>query len=375
MTAVGISNSQHERSTMPNRPKPLLAALTALLLGTASAAAQVQGPVQAPPASTAAIPPVDANHISIDVEVTDKLGHNIAGLKPEDFTLLDNKQQAKIIDFREIDARDSSDPVHVIIVIDMINTSFDAVAREREQLGEFLKQDGGRLGHPIALAMLTEKGIKMQQTSSLDGNVLLASLNDTKSELRMVGRSAGFWGAADRLNWSLNQLTQLTAYEATQPGRKLALFISPGWPLFARASYDATDKQRKWAFDAIMEFTDGLREAHLTLYALDPFQLGRSDPFYYQTFLKPVTNVNHAEYDDLGLQVLAVHTGGLALVTGMDILGELNTAMRDANACYQLTFDAPPADRHNEYHELHLQVDKPGAQVRTTAGYYANIQH
>jgi hypothetical protein len=59
----------------------------------------------------------------------------------------------------------------------------------------------------------------------------------------------------------------------------------------------------------------------------------------------------------------------------MDILGELNTAMRDADACYRITFQAPPADRRNEYHELRVQVDKPGAQVRTTAGYYANVQH
>jgi len=48
--------------------------------------------------------------------------------------------------------------------------------------------------------------------------------------------------------------------------------------------------------------------------------------------------------------------------------------MRDADACYRLTFEAPPADRRNEYHDLHLQVDKPSPQVRTTAGYYANVQ-
>jgi VWFA-related protein len=360
---------------MHARLTPLFAAFAMLLLGAATAGAQVQGPIQAPPAPSAAVPPVDPHRISIDVEVTDKLGHNIGGLKPEDFTLLDNKQRTKILDFREIDARNSTDdPVHVIIVIDMINTGFEAVAREREQLGEFLKQDGGRLAHPTTLAMLTEKGIKMQQASSLDGSVLQASLDGANSELRMVGRSAGFWGADDRLNWSLSQLTQLTTYEANQPGRKVAFFISPGWPMFARAGVDATDKERKWTFNAIMGLTNGLREADMTLYSLDPFQLGRTDPFYYQNFLKPATNQNKAEFADLGLQVLAAHSGGLVEVTGMDILGELNTATRDANACYRLTFEAPPADRRDEYHELRLQVDKPGAQVRTTAGYYANVQ-
>ncbi len=49
-------------------------------------------------------------------------------------------------------------------------------------------------------------------------------------------------------------------------------------------------------------------------------------------------------------------------------------AIRDANACYTITFEAPPIDRPNEYHDLRLQVDKPSAVVRTTAGYYSNVQ-
>jgi hypothetical protein len=39
-----------------------------------------------------------------------------------------------------------------------------------------------------------------------------------------------------------------------------------------------------------------------------------------------------------------------------------------------VTVAAPPADRANEYHDLQLQVDKPGTTVRTTTGYYANTQ-
>jgi VWFA-related protein len=351
-------------------------ALSIFLLGADLAGSQVQGSIQAAPPPLADVSPVNSQRISIDVEVNDKLGHNISGLKLEDFTLLDNKQPSKILAFREVDTRNSTaDPVHVLVVIDMINTGFDAVAREREQLGEFLKQDGGHLAHPTSLAMLTEKGIKLQQASSLDGNVLQASLNGANSELRMVGRSAGFWGAEDRLNWSLNQLTQLVAYEATQPGRKLAFFISPGWPMLPGAGDNASNKQRQWTFNAIVGLTNGLREANVTLYALDPFQLGRTDPFYYQSYLKGVTNVNKAEYPDLALQVFAAHSGGLVMVSGMDILGDINTAIRDANTCYRLTFEAPPADRRNEYHELRLQVDKPGAIVRTTAGYYTNVQH
>ena len=110
----------------------------------------------------------------------------------------------------------TADPVDVVIVIDMINTGIDVVGREWEQLGAFLKQDGGRLAHPTSIAMLTEKGIKIEKNSSTDGIALLASLDNSDSGLRMIGRNAGFYGAADRMQWSLDQLD---AYEALRVTR------------------------------------------------------------------------------------------------------------------------------------------------------------
>jgi VWFA-related protein len=365
------------RSTTMRRVNFLVAFSIALLAAaTVCAPAQTAAPAVAPSSQAAEIPSPNSNRISIDVGVNDKLGHHVGGLKQEDFTLLDNNQRRNIIDFREIDPRSSTaDPVHIVIVVDMINTGFEVVAREREQLGEFLPQDGGRLAHPTSIAIFTEKGIQIEKGSTTDGNALLGVLNKASTDLRAIGRSAGFYGAAERLEWSLNQLGQLTAFEATQPGRKLAFFISPGWALFPRAGIEATDKQRKTTFSSIVEFTNGLRAAHLVLYTLDPFSLGRSNPFFYQTYLKGIPNANKAEYGDLALQVLAVHSGGTVQTTGMDIKGEINNAVRDANAYYTLTFDAPPADHTDEYHDLHVQVNKPDTTVRSTSGYYSNVQH
>jgi VWFA-related protein len=356
--------------------------LIAFSAASVLAAANSQSPVPAaPPAPSTPLAgagtstPVDPHRIDIDVQVTDKLGHHIGGLQAQDFTLLDNKQPAKILNFREVDSRNQAkNPLHVVIVVDAINGGLQLVAREREQLGEFLKQDGGRLGHATALAVLTEKDIQIEKGFSTDGNALLASLNGYTAPMRFEGRSAGFYGAADRLQWSLKELGQLAAYEAAVPGRKLAFFISPGWPLFPRAGIDETSKQRDWTFNSIVALSNGLREAHVALYAIDPEEIGRTNPFFYQGYLKPVTKANNAEYADLSLQVLSTHTGGLVQVTGMDIKGEIETAIRDADAYYALAFEPAPADAPNEYHDLHLQVNKPGATVRTTSGYYANVR-
>jgi VWFA-related protein len=369
------STMQTRRTTNPFVSIPVAFSMLLLAAVTAGSQAQIANFASPAPSPSADTPSTGSHRVSIDVEVTDKLGHHIDGLQSQDFTLLDNKQPARIVDVRDVDSRNlAADPVHVVIVVDMINAGFDVVARERQQLGEFLKQDGGRLAHPTSLAMLTEKGIQIQKNSTADGNALAASLDSSSSGLRMEGKTAGFYGAADRMQWSLGQLGELAAYEATQPGRKLAFFISPGWPMLAWAGLDATTKERQWTFNSIVELTNGLRQARVVLYAIDPFELGRTDPFYYQNYLKGVSKVNDAEYADLGLQVLAAHTGGLVQVTGMDIKGEINDAIRDATAYYTLTFEAPTPDRPNEYHDLHLQLDKPGVTVRTTSGYYANTQ-
>jgi VWFA-related protein len=213
----------------------------------------------------------------------------------------------------------------------------------------------------------------MQQSPSLDGNALITSLNNSQADLRVIGRSAGYWGATERLQTSLEQLGQLAQLEAAKPGRKLVFFLSPGWPMLPGSGIEETEKQRQWTFGYIVGLSNGLRAAQITLYSVDPFALGRTDPFYYQAFIKGVANANKAEYPSLGLQVLVTHTGGIAETDGTDILGGLNNAIRDADACYTLTFEAPPADRLNEYHDLQLKVDKPGVTVRTTSGYYANV--
>jgi VWFA-related protein len=346
-----------------------------LPFGTAHAQDQVPAVRPRPDQGTAAPSSAASNEMKIYVAVTDKVGHHIGGLGVGDFTLLDNKEPQKLIDVRPIDARDAAaNPPHLVVVVDMINIGFSDVAWERQQLDSFLKQDGGKLGYPTSIATLTDTGAKMQRVPSLDGNALLAAFDKTQTELRSVNRSAGFYGAAEQLEMSLNQMAQLSAYEATQPGRKIVLMISPGWPLLPRAGDQEDMKQREWVFNTVVQFTNGLREAQITLYCLDPFDVGRGNPFYYQGYLKGVSQAKQALYPNLALQVLAEHTGGQVLINGKDITGDLNIGVRDASAGYELTFAPAPGDRPNEYHALQVQVDKPEVKIRTVSGYYARPQ-
>jgi hypothetical protein len=100
---------------------------------------------------------------------------------------------------------------------------------------------------------------------------------------------------------------------------------------------------------------------------------GASEPLlratYYRAFLKGVSKQSDAVLGDLGLQVFAVQTGGLAL-TSNDLGILLDRGIGDANAYYELTYDAPNVDHPNEYHRVDVKLSEPGLVARALQGYY-----
>ena len=109
------------------------------------------------------IPPTSApaSRIDLDVVVTPKSGPPVANLQQQDFTLFDNKTLQHITSFQ---ARDGSqDPIHVILVIDAVNSPYQNIAYERGEIDKFLRANGGHLAQPMALAFFTDTGTQVQQ--------------------------------------------------------------------------------------------------------------------------------------------------------------------------------------------------------------------
>lgn len=71
------------------------------------------------------------------------------------------------------------------------------------------------------------------------------------------------------------------------------------------------------------------------------------------------------------MQVLSIQSGGRVLNSSNDIVRLIASCLADAKASYSLSFDSPPADHPDEYHNLEVRVNKPGLTVRTRTGYYA----
>jgi VWFA-related protein len=314
--------------------------------------------------------------MTLDVVVTDKSGRPIPGLQQQDFTLMDNKRPQKIVSFQAVEGGTATadPPVEVILLVDEVNTSPSQVAFARDQIERFLRRNGGQLARPVSTVIFTDSGITIVDTSSRDGNAVIADLRQKQTGLRSIVRSSDY-GASIRVELSLNSLQQLVRYEAPRPGRKLVVWISPGWPL---VSAPLTSNQEQDVFNHIVAFSDRLRQAGITLYEIDP--LGVADAAgirtsLYQDFLKPVRKAKQAQFGNLGLQVLAYQSGGRVLNSSNDVAGEIAACDADANDFYVLSFDVLPGDGPNEYHALEIKIDKPGLTARTRSGYYAQPEH
>ena len=309
--------------------------------------------------------------ISLDIVVEAKNGPPVAGLEQGDFVLTDNKVARPITSFRAM--MRGQEPVEVVLLIDAVNTNYEHVSYERQQINQFLKANGGKLDLPTALAIFTDTGSQMQDGFSRDGNALADSLDHQTIGLRDIRRSAGFYGAEDRLQLSLEALRNLIAREATRPGRKLVLWVSPGWPLLSGARVDLSVKQRAHIFHTIVETSTALREAGITLYNLNPIgpTENLSAAFYYENYLKGVPDAGKTDLGDLGLQVLARQSGGLTLTSSNDVKAMLQKAVADTDAYYRISFEPAPADKPDDYHHIEVRVEKPGLTARTRDGYYA----
>jgi VWFA-related protein len=348
---------------MVNHARPASSLLLAALFCCAAASAQQN------------IPPAQAaNRTSyLDVVVTPKSVPPVV-LQQQDFTLVDNKTPRSITSFRAVSGREA--PIEVIVVIDAVNTAFRNVGYERGQLDNFLRAEGGHLAYPVAIAVFTDNGIKVLGDFSSDGNALSALLDQDNTGLRTIGRATGFYGADERLQLSLQAMDRLLASLAPRPGRKIMLWLSPGWPLLSGPRVDLDTKQRQQIFGNIVKFSTQLLQARVTLYSVNPLgtEESISNAFYYKEFLKGVSKPSQVNVGNLALQVLAVQSGGLAFNSNNDLGSILRQCVDDAAPYYEITFDQPAAEKPDEYHQLEIKLDKPGLSARARQDYYAQPQ-
>lgn len=339
----------------------LISFLPAVLLAV-SFLAPAQQPTPAAPAS---------RDIRLNVVVDTKAGQPVDHLAQQDFTVLDNKQPRPITFFKI--GSPAAEPVTVIILLDAVNIPYEMVAWARQGVENYLKANQGQLAHKTTIAILTDDGVQIDNNFTTNGKALSDDLEHQQINLREIRRNSQ-WSGDERFQICNKAFQQLVGFAATLPGRKVLLWISPGWPSISGPEVTLSSNQEQQIFAEIVALSTRLRMIDLTVYNINPIGVQESLLLsdYYETFLKGVAKPNQVAFGNLGIQIIAVQSGGLAIESNSDVAGMIQRCLADAQSWYEIGFTPLPADKPNEYHHIEIKIDRPGIAARTRDGYYAN---
>jgi VWFA-related protein len=357
-----------------NRLNPQRTAFVAgmIILGTCGATGQTpplrdQSVAQKPLAPLSATDPVVRDGLfSIDVVVTDAEGRPVTNLAPWDFTLLDNGQPAKIRTLQN--SLEASEPApELIFVLDAITLSSQQLTQTESAIVQFLQRNGGLLEDPCLLYRLTRDGLFSSSKLTRDGNLLAKEVEQHKSP-RMVWRSVrndgpnllrAWVGGSQPNTLSVRALGSIAIDQREIRGRKVVVWISPGWPV----------KSGEIGFDEATELSTRLREARITLDNVNVWP--NPDPsFNYLDYLEAPRSQKDMQPAKLALPVIATHTGGLVLDSSGDLDRDIERCAAKVRSFYTLTFNPPHTYQMDEFRDLHVQVDRSALTVRAPTGYY-----
>jgi VWFA-related protein len=317
--------------------------------------------------------------IRLDLTVHDEKGNPVSGLAATDFTLLENEKLNKILSFRAFDrvSKTSDAAVELILFLDTINLSNAQISVEEREVAKFLRQNGGHLAQPVSLFWLAPSGLWVtpQAQPSVDGNGLAAGLEHS-GKLRPVWSTKSAESpenAGASIQFSLNFLSLrafglIAAEERQKPGRKLLVWIGPDLTMGTGTT--------KNLFGAVVWFSTLLREARISLYSLSVGQTEQRPVQYlqpppsYEAYVRGVKEARQAMLIHLDRKVLALESGGRVMDPSLDLASQIKSCVADVGSWYVLTFDPEPADRPDEYHNLRVQVGKPGLTASTNTGFY-----
>jgi VWFA-related protein len=327
--------------------------------------------------------------IKLDVVVTDGGGNPVAGLGYDDFKLLEEGQPQKILSFQQFHGRGAGiEPaVKIILLIDTIQLPPNLASEERNSVESYLRMDGGHLARPTSVFLLADTGLWTVAHPTGDGLMLAREIerNEWARARNNPGWRRGVLGAGMEMTEpasesALKALAHIAAEERTRPGRKLLLWIGPGWGIGTGAYADAKPGSPP-VFDTVCWFSALLREAHLALYSFAvgeagagnadaETQLNKGRGELYKDYLDGVRSPHKASFMHLYRKVLAVQSGGRVVDESQDLVQEIESCVQETGYFYRISFDPFRADHPDEYHSLEVVVNRPGMTPRTTTGYY-----
>ena len=181
-----------------------------------------------------------------------------------------------------------------------------------------------------------------------------------EAERRLLGYSE-----YNRSHYTLRLLRQFCDALAARPGRTALVWVSSGVTLrgtFQDRGYEPNSTLLRLQ----KELHEAANSANVSIYGVDPsryIDLLGGDP--------SATRAGSSQ-DELGntLRAVSAATGGKHFVAWADFGAVVDNIEHDSSRYYLLTY-AGPDNGDDVYHEIRVEVDRPGIEVRSKQGYVA----
>ncbi len=274
----------------------ILLSLTVLCHRSGSAQQPVAVPSQTVSASQASEPnqeiegqpsytlTVHSQLVQLDVVVRNAKGDLITGLHGDDFSVLEDDLPQKIVSFEattptstnggnvtqidstaELDRREPEAPV-TIIVLDELTAKFEDEYFARYSMEKYLSKQGEVLNQPMMLIARTVDRTMVLSDYTTSKKKILQVLNRHLVGNDWRSQNANFKDV--QIGAAFASLLEVAKATQGHPGHKNLVWIGRGFPSLQwdDLQQDQSDGLQK----AVSKCVDLLREARVTLYAIDP---------------------------------------------------------------------------------------------------------
>jgi VWFA-related protein len=370
------------------------------------------------------------NFVRVDVIVNDKSGNPIGNLKPEDFEITEQGKAQKIETFKLIsldgglipgpdgpprairtdldeETEAARDDVRLFaFFLDDYHVRRETSMATREQLARFVETQLGpsdmigvmyplqpsesvrmTRNHDAVMSALRKfQGVKYDYLPRNDYErqyqhypteiVEMIRNQVSMSALKgLIVRMGGLKEGRKALlliseGYSYMLPPQLRDADASAPGSGNPSSLNPlagqNSPLEERAAFFSGAQLN----DDLRDITDLANRNNVAIYAIDPRGLATNEFGIDQNIATGIdrqflTNTIEA------LRTLALQTDGRAIVNRNDLTVGMKQILRDSSAYYLLGYNSTFTTTDGKFHEIKVNVKRPGVQVRARRGYWA----
>jgi VWFA-related protein len=322
--------------------------------------------------------------VFLDVTVLDKKGHPVVtGLTKDDFTITEDNKPQRIFSFEAPEAHVTSGNAQdenptgnapaTILVLDLLNSSFEDFGYIRYEVQQFLKAQPPRLESPTELLVLGNDSLEMLQSLTRSRADLLDALRHLPAALPYKTTMGGF--GSERFSQSLDALQLIAFQNKGVPGRKNIVWVGRGGP---NEYLDSTVFHEKFLArlkQYVHSTTNMLVDARISLFVLYPGLPVRGGVATLSAWESGIVIGDDPFAGDVNFGLFANETGGKLFYNRNNVDMEIKESEEMGARYYTLTYQPQTVDPDGKFRRVRVTLRNKDFRVVTKAGYYAPDEH